>query len=273
MVKAALVEEAPLLRIPGRLKQLTWLRVGRTVWQPLVEQFGLGFGWLSGMVRLGFFARDYRRFRLLNRGGPFILRAKDLYPCLRDRTETTPIDPIYVLQDTWFARKIREQLPLNHVDVASSARSMALIAQFVPITFVDIRPVEIEVAGFTFLCGSLLALPFADRSLASVSSLCVMEHIGLGRYGDAFDAYGSEKAAAEFRRVLGAGGNLYISVPVDRECRIYFNAHRAFSREYLLQLFPDLTLVEERYIYDRFISSTYQPQRGFGTGLYHLRRP
>ena len=83
----------------------------------------------------------------------------------------------------------------------------------------------------------------------------------------------SERAAAELRRVLAPGGHLYVSVPVDAECRIYFNAHRAFTREYLLALFPDLELVEERYIYGRSLGLSYEPQRGFGTGLYHLRRP
>jgi len=224
------------------------------------------------MVQLMHFASDYGRFRRLNRNGPFALSAKDICPCLQDRTGCTPVEPTYLLQDSWFARKIREQKPPSHVDVGSSARTMTLIAQFVPVTFVDIRPVEIGLPGFTFLGGSILELPFPDRSLGSVSSLCVIEHIGLGRYGDAFDALGSEKAAAELRRVLGPGGNLYVSVPVDDKCRIYFNAHRAFSREYFLQLFPDLKLIEECYIYDRSTSPSYDPQRGFGTGLYHLRR-
>src|SRR6185295_13896333 len=135
----------------------------------------------------------------------------------------------------------------------SSVKSMALIAQFVPVTLVDIRPVEIECPGFTFVTGSVLALPFPDRSVPSLSSLCVIEHIGLGRYGDPLDARGSEKAAAELSRVLAPGGELYVSVPVDAECRICFNAHRAFSRDYLLSLFPGLKMREERYIYGRKI--------------------
>jgi len=254
------------------LRRWTWLRVSKAAWNTLVEQFGLGLRWVGGIFQLGAFAGEYRRFRRLNHGGPFSLDAGDLYPRLRDRTETTPIEPIYLFQDSWFARKIHEQRPPNHVDVGSSARAMTLVAQFVPITFVDIRPVDIELDGFTFLRGSVLSLPFDDRSLPSVSSLCVIEHIGLGRYGDPLDAFGSEKAASELCRVLRPGGNLYISVPVEKECRIYFNAHRAFSREYLLRLFQDLVLVEERYIYDRSISTCFDPRRRFGTGLFHLRR-
>jgi SAM-dependent methyltransferase len=243
------------------------------VWRALADQFGLGLRWVTGLVRLGRFAGEYRHFRRLNAGTPFGLRARDILPCLTDRTATTPVEPTYFLQDTWFARKIAERRPVRHVDVGSAVKSMALVAQFVPVTLVDIRPVDIEVERFSFRHGSVLALPFADGSQASLSSLCVIEHIGLGRYGDPFDARGSEKAAAELGRVLARGGDLYVSVPVDTECRIYFNAHRAFTRDYLLALFPGLELREERYIYGRTLGPAYEPARGFGTGLYHLRRP
>lgn len=249
------------------------LRVAREIWRTLVNQFGFGFRWAGGLAGLVGFAREYGAFKRLNAGSPFALRARDIAPCLTDRTATTPVEPTYFLQDSWCARKLAERRPAHHVDVGSSAKSMAIIAQFVPVTFVDIRPVEIELARFSFVAGSVLALPFGDGSVASLSSLCVIEHIGLGRYGDEVDVRGSEKAASELCRVLASGGDLYVTVPVDRECRIYFNAHRAFTRDYLLSLFPGLTLVEERYIYERAIFPRYEPERGFGTGLYYFRRP
>ncbi len=246
--------------------------VVRATWRTLADQFGLGVRWVAGCARLGVFGSEYQKFRRMNRGSPFELRGRYILPCLADRTVVTPVEPTYFLQDSWFARRIAAQRPASHVDVGSSAKSMALIAQFIPITLVDIRPVEIEVENFSFLAGSVLALPYSDGRLASVSSLCVIEHIGLGRYGDPFDARGSEKAAAELLRVLAPGGNLYVSVPVDAKCRVYFNAHRAFTRDYLLSLFPGLTLCEERYIYGRSLRTAYEPQRGFGTGLYHFCR-
>lgn len=255
-----------------RLARIPPLRMLYAGVRTLKDQFGFGLRWVGGLVQLGCFAGECIRFRRMNRGSPFALRWRDVQPCLIDRTATTPVEPTYFLQDAWFARKIAEQRPAGHVDVGSSARSMALIAQFVPVTFVDIRPVEIELAGFTFLRGSVLALPFADGSVSSLSSLCVIEHIGLGRYGDPFDARGSEQAAAELSRVLAPGGHLYVSVPVDLECRIYFNAHRAFTRDYLLSLFPRLILLEERYIYGRELVPDYAPARGFGTGLYRLSK-
>lgn len=252
--------------------RVTALRVVRSAVITLVNQFGLNVHWIRGLRRLMTFRREYSVFCEMNQRGVFTLRGGDILPCLLDRTATTPVEPVYFLQDTWFAGKIAAIQPASHVDVGSSAKTMALVAQFVPVTMVDIRPVDIEVSGFSFVTGSVLALPFHDATLSSLSSLCVIEHIGLGRYGDALDARGSERAAAELVRVLAHGGDLYVSVPVDSECRIYFNAHRAFTRDYLLATFSGLELVEERYIYGRALYPRYEPARGFGTGLYHFRR-
>jgi hypothetical protein len=68
------------------------------------------------------------------------------------------------------------------------------------------------------------------------------------------------------------GGDLLVSVPVDAACRVYFNAHRAFTRAYLLECFAGLELVEERYIYGSTLCADYDPGRGFGTGLFHLKK-
>ena len=56
----------------------------------------------------------------------------------------------------------------------------------------------------------------------------VVEHIGLGRYGDPVDYDGDLKAIAELQRVLAPGGNLFFVVPVGQP-RIMFNAHRVYS--------------------------------------------
>lgn len=260
-------------RLKGRLGPLLPpLLVARAAARTLSEQFGLNLRWLLGLRSLLAFAAEYRLFRRMSGSSAFELRAENIYPQLTDRTAATPIEPIYFLQDTWCAGRIAAARPAHHVDIGSAIKSMALIAQFVPITFVDIRSIDIPVPGLTYREGSILQLPMGDRSVPSLSSLCVIEHIGLGRYGDPPDAFGSEKAVVELVRVLADGGNLYVSVPVDDVSRVYFNAHRAFTRDYFLSLFSGLELVEERYIYGRALTERYRPDGGFGTGLYHLRR-
>jgi hypothetical protein len=105
----------------------------------------------------------------------------------------------------------------------------------------------------------------------SLSSICVVEHIGLGRYGDPLDPHGTEKAVAELKRIVQPGGHFYISVPLDDENRIYFNAHRAFTEPYLLGLFQPFQVLERRYIYGKTFGT--QIGKGFGTGCYHLKAP
>ena len=100
----------------------------------------------------------------------------------------------------------------------------------------------------------------------------MVKHIGLGRYGDAINPYGSEKAIKELKRVLKKGGNLYFSVPVDKECRVYFNAHHSFTRSYILELFIDLKLIKEGYIYGKRVYDKYDKANWFGTGLSHFKK-
>jgi ubiquinone/menaquinone biosynthesis C-methylase UbiE len=149
---------------------------------------------------------------------------------------------------------------------------VGIISQFAPTVMVDIRPLGIKLPGLSFIEGDITKLPFKDGEIESLSSICVIEHIGLGRYGDPLDQFGTEKAARELSRVLAPGGSLYISVPIDAENKTYFNAHRAFTRNYILSLFEGLKLKEEKYIYGNDLFDSYDPNKGFGTGLYHLAK-
>jgi len=135
---------------------------------------------------------------------------------------------------------------------------------------VDIRPLSLSLDTLAFCKGSVLNLPFKNSSVSSISSLCVVEHIGLGRYADPLDPYGSEKAIEELKRVLKRGGDLYVSLPIHDKNRVYFNAHRAFEEKYLLQLFRYFDIMDRRYIYGNNFSM--ERKRGFHIACYHLRR-
>lgn len=65
---------------------------------------------------------------------------------------------------------------------------------------------------------------------------------------------------------------MLFSVPVDSENKIYFNAHRAFTRDYILELFSDFEILDEKYIYGKRMYNDYDQNKGFGTGLYMLRK-
>ncbi len=205
------------------------------------------------------------------------IRWRDLYPCVTDKLATTPLDLNYFLQDTWAARKVFQAAPELHVDIGSTALLVGILAQFTRVCSVDIRPLDVDLPGLEVRTGSIVALPFADQSVHSITSLCVIEHIGLGRYGDPLDPHGTDRAAAELQRVLAPAGNLYISVPIHPEGRVYFNAHRSFPPEAVVAKFPQLELVETTFIQRgaKFAQADY-PRIDFQgpevVGLYHLRR-
>ncbi len=194
---------------------------------------------------------------------------KYLYPCLGDDTVETLIEPTYFYQDTWAFEKIVNQRPSQHIDVGSHHTFVAMLSKVLPVMMVDIRPLSLPLESLKFKQGSILDLPFADESVESLSSLCVVEHIGLGRYGDPLDPKGTEKAIAELKRVIKPNGNLYLSLPLDDDNRIYFNAHRAFTEEYILKLVYPFKVIDSQYIYSREFGS--EKKTGFGTGCYHLR--
>jgi hypothetical protein len=115
------------------------------------------------------------------------------------------------------------------------------LTAFVPVTFIDVRPLEVQMPNLESRAGSLLGLPYDDRSVESLSCLHVAEHIGLGRYGDPLDPDGTRKAALELQRVLAPGGHLYFSVPVGAP-RTQFNAHRVLDPLEVPAMFPELVL-------------------------------
>lgn len=195
---------------------------------------------------------------------------RNLWPVVGEDVGETDVEPIYFFQDAWAFELIVRDNPEIHVDVGSHHKFVALLSKVVPVTMVDIRPLPVTLDSLTFKQGSILDLPFEEGSLPSVSSICVLEHIGLGRYGDDLDPFGTEKALAELKRVVAPGGHLYVSVPLDVETHTNFNAHRTFSEATILEMFEPFEVIERRYIYgNEFVAERRDAQ---GTGCYRLRR-
>jgi SAM-dependent methyltransferase len=236
----------------------------------LKQQYG--FNIFIIVYRMTGFAFDYIKYALLDRNLQFSLSMMDWYPCLTDKTETTPLDPVYFYQDAWAAGKIFQNKPKHHYDVGSAAKTIGIISQFVPTTMVDIRPIELKMDNLFFTKGSILELPFADNSIESISSLCVVEHIGLGRYGDPLDQFGSEKAIKELIRVTKPNGNIYFSVPIDEENKVFFNGHRAFTTEYIKKLFLKCKVEEELYIVDNKLRPDYIKSKGYAVALFSIKK-
>lgn len=188
-------------------------------------------------VRYFRFWRQERSYRAM--GG----RISSLRPVLGEDTAVTRVDPHYFYQGAWAARHIAQARPPEHIDVGSDVAMVGFLTSVTNVTFVDLRPLRVQLSGLTVREGTVLELPFTDNSVRSLSCLHVAEHIGLGRYGDPLDPDGTRKACAELSRVLALGGTLYFSLPIGRE-RTEFNAHRVHRPSTILNYFAGLKLVE-----------------------------
>jgi len=256
------------MKLKERLKKSTFLV--NLYWIKMAFSVFFRFKIFYFFKSWAWFINDYRKYKSKNKNEDF--KRIVLQPCLTDKTTLTPLDPVYFYQDTWLAKKIFQKPPKHHYDVGSKAATIGLISQFVPTTMIDIRPLPFTLDNLFFKEGSILDLPYEDESIDSLSSICVIEHIGLGRYGDPLDDFGSEKSFREMKRVLKVGGNFYFTVPIDSQNQIYFNAHRAFTRDYILEFFNDMQLQEEVYLYGNTLYDKYYPEKGFGTGFFYFTK-
>ena len=184
-----------------------------------------------------------------------------------DTTQTSiHIDWTYWIHCSWAARQLAKRKPHHHVDFGSYVYFAGIASAFVPLfEFIDVRPVEFPLPGLS--CGGmdLTKLPIADNSLESISSMHVIEHIGLGRYGDKLDAQGDIQAAKELRRVLEPGGTLLFVAPMNEKPRVNFNAHRIYSFAQVSELFYGLSMEEYCFLHDDKVS---HGGRGFPPGEY-----
>lgn len=219
----------------ARLKRIFRYVPGARATRGLVRR-----AWAWGTV-----TREFLRFRESSRRQrPALVplwRDRQLF--LDNRTPQTPFDRHYVYHTAWAVRRLAEHRPHQHIDVSSSIYFAALGSAIVPMRHIDFRPPSLSLDGLEVGAGDLMALPLADNSVASLSCMHVVEHVGLGRYGDPLDPVGDVKAAHELARVLAPGGRFYFVVPVGRS-RVCFNGHRVYNFQTVRSLFPGLELDE-----------------------------
>jgi hypothetical protein len=208
----------------------------------------------------------------------FTLRWTDRWLHLRDATSTTAFDRHYVFHTAWAARILAETGVREHVDVASSLYFATSASAFLKIQFIDFRPAQLGLSNLDSRAGTLMSLPFADSSLSSVSCMHVVEHVGLGRYGDSLDYEGDLKAVAELARVVSSGGQLLLVVPVGGEARIQFNAHRIYTYRQVVDMLPSFSLHEFALIPDdgaedgliRHAAPELADRQRYGCGCFHF---
>jgi len=188
--------------------------------------------------------REYLTFKRIN-DNRFSISYKDMQPCVNDKAASTSFDSHYLYHTAWAARVLEKTKPLIHYDIGSCLRFATIVSAFLPIYYYDFRPPEIHLSNLKINHADITSLPFKDNSIKSISCMHVLEHIGLGRYGDKIDPQGDLKGVNELTRVLeNKGGQLLIVIPISGEPRIEFNAHRIYSYDMIINMFSGLNLVE-----------------------------
>ena len=172
------------------------------------------------------FVRQQREFEAL--GGTVDERRAIL---TEFREPAGAVDAHYFLQDIHVAQKVLKANPSRHIDVGSRIDGfVAHLAAQRTVEVLDIRdsPPQLH-PNIVFRQGDLTRPESSNvGTTPSLSCLHTIEHIGLGRYGDAIDPEGHRRALSGLASMLQAGGVLYLSAPVGRR-RTVFNAHRVFS--------------------------------------------
>lgn len=200
----------------------------------------------------------------------------DLYPMLDDKTKNTGVDYHYLYQQIWVFNNVNKLKPKDHYDVGSTYQMSCYLAGITKAHFIDLRPIQADIENLDLLEGDIEHLPFKDNKLESVSCLHVIEHIGLGRYGDKLDVNGPEIACKELGRVVKPGGFLYLSTPIGRE-RICFNAHHVWNPLTILKYFKGFELVEFNMVDDegklhRNIKVKSFQKNEYSLGMFKLRK-
>jgi SAM-dependent methyltransferase len=220
----------------------------------------------------------YRRAALA--AGARLPAFSDTRAMVEDATANTGFDAQYVYHCGWAARELARRLPERHVDVGSALWFVSTASAICPIEHYDYRPPALSLPNVFVGAADLLNLPFADASLASLSCMHVVEHVGLGRYGDALDPMGDRKAMAQLQRVLAPGGVLLFVTPVGKP-RIVFNAHRIYAYEEITSAFPELEVESFALITDgrhgaKLVLDADPAQvaeQKYGCGCWVFRRP
>lgn len=188
----------------------------------------------------------------------------------------------YFHQDLLVAQLINEHCPVRHVDIASRVDGfVAHVASYREIEVVDLRPLPESVhVNIKFLQADLMDQQ--DLGLTdSLSCLHAIEHFGLGRYSDPVDVDGHIKGIANLVDLVSSKGRLYISAPIGRQNKVYFNAHRVFHPSTILNhdsIKKYMQLVRFDFVDDRgdlhlkASVDEVMPDIEFGCGIYTFEK-
>ena len=192
----------------------------------------------------GEFKRDYKRLLTEAKKNT---RGFEVFPEMYYDLGSHPVEPAN-FELEFATRLLSELAPATILDIGSQRFWIIGLLAHYHVTTVDVRERTSELKNETVVTCDAKALKLPDRSFDVVTSLCALEHFGLGRYGDDFDMDGDKKAMDEMVRVLKPGGHLIFSTTITRHRpAIAFNGHRIYSHQMIKDLCANLVCVQEQF--------------------------
>jgi SAM-dependent methyltransferase len=146
------------------------------------------------------------------------------------------------------SRLIAKYRPESILDIGSWRYWIIGLLAHYNVTTIDVRDRTSLLSNETIVTSDAKQLRLPDDTFDAVTSICALEHFGLGRYGDDFDLDADRKAMTEMARVLKPGGHLIFTTQITRSRpSIGFNGARIYSYEMIRELCAGLTCVEEKF--------------------------
>ena len=201
------------------------------------------------------------------------------WPILNEDTAVTSFDSHYIYHVAWAMRKVLISGKKLHVDFSSSLNFCTNVSAICETVFYDYRPAILELDGLSCKQCDLTSPNLDIGKYDSISCMHVIEHIGLGRYGDKLDCNGDLKAINNLKNIVLPGGDFYFVVPCGRPS-VQFNAHRVYNPRDILHYMGEDFQMQELY----FISGIegqapiinpsleYILNCDYGCGCFHFKK-
>lgn len=237
---------------------------------------GLDIKKIFNLISFPRYIKDYIKFK--KKGG----QVRNIYMCLEDfYKESSEFKNQFFHSDLIIAQKIFNQNPKDHLDIGSRIDGLvAHVASFRSIDFADIRNVEISPHKNI----NIKEIDIGDENLninkrySSISSVGVIGHVGLGRYGDKIDPDGHLKSFKNISKLADNSAIFYLMVPVGKE-GVEFNSHRVFNPAHIIKILKnlDFDLIEFNFIDDNgnlYLKSNIKNAENlnFGGGIFCFQK-
>ena len=214
--------------------------------------------------------------KFLSKGG----KIKNIYPFLDDYNDDAGSIKNHLFHaDLIVSQYIYKNNPEKHLDIGSRIDGLvAHVASYRNIDVLDIRNINLSPhKNINFINKNINE--FSEKFMYdSISSIGVIAHIGLGRYGDPIDPDGYKKAIKKICNLIKKNGIIYIMVPVGKP-GVEFNSHRVFDPNEMIANFnqyncklENFHLVDDNGNLNIDFNLSLASEFNFGGGIYVFKK-